>query len=224
MTKLLLAAVLLAGTAFASMPAQAAVVALNHLSGTGDNVIFDSVDINTNVARGSFNGQHTGFVDFSCLGGCLGFTGASNGNDIKIANTNNLRIQVFDAQGNPIGTTTDVFSLNGTGSVTATAFAVDENGNVESPFTFALGALDPHSPSNWTFAALNGEVITSIVLLDIGGNITDFEHYRIDAAAIPLVATPLPAPAILFLSGIVGIGMLKRYSARKRVGLDIATA
>lgn len=205
-----------------ALPAQAAVVALNHLSGTGDNVIFDSVNVNTNVARGSFNGQHTGFVDFSCLGGCTGFTGASNGNDIKIANTNNLRIQVFNAQGNPIGTTTDVFSLNGTGSVTATAFAVDENGNVETPFTFALGALDPHSPSNWTFSAINGEVITSIVLLDIGGNITDFEHYRIDAAAIPL-ATPLPGAAILFLSGIVGIGMLKRYSA-KRVGLDMATA
>lgn len=209
MKKLLLSAVLLAGTALTALPAQAGVLVDHHLSGTGDNVIFDSVDINTNVARGSFNGTHTGFVDFSCLGGCTGFTGASNGNDIKIANTNNLRIQVFDAQNNQIGTTTDVFSLNGTGSVTATVFAVNANGVLESPFTFALGALSTSSPSNWTFSTIDGEVITSIVLLDTGGNITDFEHYRIDAAAIP-IQTPIPPAAALFVAGMIGIGFLNR--------------
>ena len=82
MQKYALMAVLLAGTALASLPAKADVVRIDQLSGTGDNVVFDSFNTITNVAVGSFNGQHTGTVEFRCLGGCTGFSGASNGNDI----------------------------------------------------------------------------------------------------------------------------------------------
>jgi len=211
MNRLLFAAVLLAGTALAAMPAQAGVVLSNHLSGTGDNVIFDSFN-NSNLAVGSFNGQHTGFVDFTCLGGCTGFTGSANGNDIKIANTNNLQIQVFDAQGHPLGTTTDVFSLKGTGSVTASVFAVTAGGVPENAQNFNLGPISLTAQSGFTFDTIDGEVISRIVLLDVGGNITEFEHYRIDAAVLP---TPIPSAAALFLSGVVGLSMLARRRKNK---------
>ena len=82
--------------------ARADVVIKDSLSGTGDNVVFDSFNAVTNVALGSFNGQHTGLVDFSCLGGCGGFTGAANGNDIKIQNTNDLKVQVFNSAGTTV--------------------------------------------------------------------------------------------------------------------------
>jgi hypothetical protein len=41
---------------------------------------------------------------------------------------------------------------------------------------------------------------------------------------VPLAAVPIPAPILLFASGLFGLGMLKRFSAKKRVGLDVATA
>jgi len=223
MRKLVFAAALLASTALASLPASAAVFVQSNLSGTGDNVIFNA--LSPNLAIGTFNGQHTGFVNFSCLGGCTagtGFTAAANGNDIKIANTNNLRIQVFDAQGNLIGTTTEVFSLSGTGSVTALVSAVDANGNPETVQSFLLGAIN-NSQSGFTFGTRDGEVITSIVLLDQGGNITGFEHFRIEAAAIPQLV-PIPLPAGLFVAGLVGIGMLKKRADKKRKAAELATA
>src|SRR5215471_13743359 len=87
---LLVAAALAASTTLAS----ADVVFDLNGNGTGDNVIFDSFN-GTNLAIGSFNGQHQGFVFFTDLSGNPNFTGAANGNDIKLANTSNLQITVF---------------------------------------------------------------------------------------------------------------------------------
>jgi hypothetical protein len=208
MKNIVLSAALLAGAALACLPARAEVLIDYKLSGTGDNVVFES--FNGSVAVATFNGQHTGYVDFTDLSGNSLFTGASNGNDIKIENTNNLFIQVFDDNNNLMGTTTDVFSLKGTGDVTAFVTAQEPDGSSKL-FQFDLGTLSPTAQSGYTLTAILGEVITGIRLFDVGGNITAFEHYRIDA--VPLAAVPLPPALLLFGSGLVGLGFLKRFSA-----------
>src|SRR5215831_18386063 len=124
---LLAATALIAATSFAT----ADVILDKHLSGTGDNVIFDSCS--SSVCFGSFNGQHTGFAQFTDLSGNSNFTGAANGNDIKISNTSDLQIVVLDqTKTTVLGTRTDVFSLKGTGDVVATVIATD------GTFTFDL--------------------------------------------------------------------------------------
>ena len=178
MKKLLLAATAVAAL---TIPAMADVILDPHLSGTGDNVIFDS--LSGSVAVGSFNGQNQGLVDFTDLSGNPAFFGAANGNDIKIANTSNLFVQVFDTTGlNILPTSTQVFSLKGTGDVTAVVSATD------GFFAFDLGVIDPSAQSGFTLSAINGEVMTSLQLIDNTGAISDYEHYRIDVAA------PVPGP------------------------------
>jgi hypothetical protein len=216
---LLLSAVLLAGTALVSMPAQADVTVKDNLSGTGDNVVFNS--LSGDLAIALLNGQHTGTVEFRDLSGSTTFTAAANGNDIKIEGSQNLFIQVFNTNHDLVGTTTQVFSVTGTGDLNAFVQANDANGNPEPIKFFDLGNLK-NGQNGFTFTAINGEIMTSLRLVDVGGTITDFEHYRIDVA--PLAAVPLPPAVLLFVSGLAGIGMLKRFSARKRVGLDVATA
>jgi hypothetical protein len=179
-------------------PALADVILDPHLSGTGDNVIFDSLI--GNLAIGSFNGMHQGLVNFTDLSNNPLFTGAQNGNDIKISNTNDMQVQVFDTSGlTVLNTLTDVFSLKGTGSVTAFVSAVDPNGIPEALKTFSLGPIDPNAQSGFTFSAINGESISKYVLFDTGGTITDFEHYRIDVApaAVPGPVVGAGSPGIL---------------------------
>lgn len=185
-------------------PAMADVIIDNHLSGTGDNVVFDSFNSVTNVAVGIFNGQHQGLVDFSCLGGCIGFNGAANGNDIKIADTNDLKVQVFNSAGTTVlQTQTDVFSLKGTG--TATAFVIaDEANGTQKLFTFDLGMLSASAQSDFTLSAINGETIDSFRVATTG-NITDFEHYRIDIAAAAVPAPVVGAGLPGLLSACVGL-------------------
>jgi hypothetical protein len=203
MKKLLLAATaLVAVTTYAS----ADVILDRHLSGTGDNVVFDS--ISGNVAFGSFNGQHTGFAQFTDLSGNSNFTGASNGNDIKISNTSDLQIVVCSSKANcgttVLGTATDVFSLVGTGDVTASVVATD------GTFTFDLGVING-AQSGFTFTAINGEAISKITLNDVGGVIQDFEHYRIDVAA------PVPGPIVgAGIPGLLGLGMLVLARVRQK--------
>ena len=163
MRKLLLASALL----LFSAPAYADVVLDTHLSGTGDNVIFNSLI--GSLALGSFNGQHTGVVDFTDLSGNPLFTAAANGNDIKITGTNNLQIQVFSLAGVVIPTLTDVFSLKGTGDVTAFVTANEPGGGTKL-FTFDLGLLDEHAQSGFTLSAINGETINKFALVDVGGS------------------------------------------------------
>ena len=176
MRKFLLASSML--LACAVLPAKADVILDPHLSGTGDNVVFDS--FSGNLAIGSFNGQHSGFAHFTDLSGNPSFAGSANGNDIKIANTSDLFIQVFDTtQTMVLPTSTQVFSLKGTGDVTAFVNATD------GTFVFDLGVIDPNAQSGFTLTAVNGEVMNSLTLFDNTGVISDYEHYRIDVASVP---------------------------------------
>jgi hypothetical protein len=216
MKKYLLAASMLMALA---LPAKADVIINDSLSGTGDNVIFDSVTPGSQVV-GSFNGQHQGLVDFNCLGGCTNFTGAQNGNDIKITadGLTNLSIQVFDSLGlNVLPTATDVFSIKGDGNVFVGVTA-NEPGGGTSLFTFDLVSLfGPLGPgqNGFTLTAKNGETINQFALLDVGGTITDFEHYRIDVAAVPgpIVGAGIPG-LIAALGGMFG---LNRYRRKRRM-------
>jgi hypothetical protein len=202
----MLAAALLAGTAFTPGTTALADVLLSPmLSGTGDNVTFESFTGST--AIGQFNGMHTGVVDFTDLSGNSMFTGAANGNDIKISNTNDLQIEVFDATNTiQLGTSTQVFSLKGTGDVVATVQATD------GTFHFDLGTING-SESGFTLDAINGESMGLLTLLDIGGTISDYEHYRIDVAGPFMAATPLPAAAWLFASAL-GLALVLRNRRR----------
>jgi hypothetical protein len=188
--------------AAALTPVRADVLLSPMLSGTGDNVTFESFMGST--AIGSFNGQHTGLVDFTDLSGNSLFTGAANGNDIKIQNTNDLQIEVFDAT-NTIqqGTSTQVFSLKGTGDVFATVQATD------GTFAFDLGTITG-AQSGFTLTAINGESMGLLTLLDIGGSISDYEHYRIDVAGPFVAATPLPGAVWLFTSALALMLLLSR--------------
>jgi len=214
MKKLLLMATAILATASV---ARADVVIDNKLSGTGDNVIFDSTTPGSLVV-GSFNGQHQGLVDFTCLGGCTNFVGAQNGNDIKITadGLTNLSVQVFNSLGTSVlDTATDVFSITGTGHVFVGVTA-DEPGGGTQQFTFDLfsmfGALGP-GQNGFTLTAINGETINKFTLLDVGGTITDFEHYRVDVAAAavpgPIVGAGLPG-IVASLLGLVGLARRRR--------------
>jgi hypothetical protein len=213
------AALLLAGTALAAMPAQADVILDTKLSGTGDNVVFNS--LSGSLATGLLNGQHADLVRFTDLTGSTTFSAAASGNDIKITGSNNLFIQVFDPTGTfVVPTTTDVFSLKGTGDVTAFVQAIDINGNPEPIQTFSLGTIDPNAQSGFTFTAINGEQITSFRLLDLTGNINEFEHYRID------VGTPRAVPGPMVGAGIPGVvaafAMMGLAWRRRRARLGLA--
>jgi len=210
MKRIYLAAAILA-LIWGTTQVKADVILDTNLSGTGDNVVFDS--FLGSLAIGSFNGQHTGFAFFTDLSGNPNFFGAANGNDIKIANTNDLEVQVF--QSNKVdlfGTLTDVFSLKGTGTVTAFVSAVDQFGNQEAIQIFNLGAIDPNAQSGFTLRAINGEVINGFTLLDVGGQINDFEHYRVDVTALPAA---VPGPVVgAGLPGLTGLALL--WFARRR--------
>ena len=183
------------------------------LSGTGDNVIFQS--LLGNLAVGTFNGMHTGIVDFTDLSNNPLFTGAANGNDIKISNTDDLQIQVFNTAGTMVqNTLTDVFSLKGTGSVTAFVSAVDAFGNPEAIKAFNLGTINDNAQSGFTLSAINGEQIVKYALVDTTGVIDDFEHYRIDVAGSLAVPGPVAGagiPGMAFAAlGVLWFGRNRR--------------
>ena len=217
---------LLACTALAALivPASADVVVKDSLSGTGDNVVFSSVT--GDLALALLNGQHTGSVEFRDLTGSTTFT-ASGGNAIKVEGSQNIFIQVFDAAHDLVGTTKQVFSVTGTGSLFAFVGAVDKFGNSEGIQAFDLTSLfGPlgHGQNGFTFEAINGEVMTSLRVLDIGGTITDFEHYRIDVAAIPqIAAVPEASTWAMMIAGFLGVGGLAMRK-RRREGLAFRLA
>jgi hypothetical protein len=192
------------------------------LGGTGDNVVLSDT-VNGNLILGHFNGQHTEIVRFRDLSGNGQFGGAASGNDIKIVNTRDLDIQVFDATNKTlVGTTRDIFSLKGSGSVFIRVDAVDALGHTE---TFNFGSLtakdfqlSASAQQGFDFKASNGEVITDIdvFLVGVGANITDFEHFRIDTAPIPQVgAVPEASTWAMMILGFFGVGGLAMAKRRR---------
>jgi hypothetical protein len=186
--------------------ASADIIVSPHLSGTGDNVIADSTS--TTSALGHLNGTHLDVVDYTGL--TAGFIGAAHGNDIKIDNTVGINVQVFDPTNTfVVPTFTQVFSLKGTGDILMSVVAND------GTFNFNLGNIDPNAQSGFTVSALNGESIISLSLLDVGGNITDFEHNRIDIAplAVPLPIVGAGLPGLLGgLFALAGLAWRRRSS------------
>lgn len=175
--------------AIGTTPALADVMVDPMLSGTGDNVVFNSLA--GNLAIGTFNGQHQGVVNFTDLSNNPLFTASSSGNDIKIANTDDLQIIVYSNLSDTmvLDTSTQVFSLKGTGDVHAIVQATD------GTFNFDLGLINPNAQSGFTLTATNGEVMSGLTLVDSGGEVTDYEHYRIDVASAvpgPVVGAGLP--------------------------------
>ena len=204
--------ILLATTALIALTgaARADVVLQDKLSGTGDNVVFDSTS--GDVAQGTLNdpGSHNNIVDFTSLD-TTGIS-ASGGNAIKITSVDDLQIQVFAADGKTVTPTTeDVFSLKGTGDVMLAVQTLEPD-NTTKTTSFDLGTIGT-GQSGFTLDAINGEVITLLTLTDATGTITDFEHYRIDvapAAAVPEIST----------WGMMGIGFafVGLFGIRRRNG------
>jgi len=200
------------------------------IPGTGNNVVFTGIDpTNPRLILGHLNGQNNEVVRFFDVSNTTGFTGAANGQDIKINNTRDLDITVFNSTNTiQLGTTRDIFSLKGTGDVFFRVSAVDANGNVETfNFTNLAGGIaglggggydlgNGSQQNGFDFSVGNGEVITDIDLfLGATGMINDFEHFRIDAAPIPTAAVPEASTWVMMIAGFLGVGGLAMRKRRR---------
>jgi hypothetical protein len=201
------------------------------LGGTGTNVVFTGIDpTNSRLILGHLNGQHNEIVRFFDVSNTTGFSGAANGQDIKIVNTRDLDITVFDATNTiQLGTTRDIFSLKGTGDVFFRVSAVKADGTAEVfNFTNLAGGVaglggggydlgNGNRQNGFDFSVANGEVITDIDLfLGATGMINDFEHFRIDASPIPQVAAvPEASTWAMMIAGFFGIGGLAMRRKRQ---------
>jgi hypothetical protein len=210
---------MLATTCALVAPATADVILdTNGQGGTGDNVIFNSFNPLLGLVLGTLNGQHNEIVRFRDLSGNAGFagTGGQNGNDIKIFNTSDLDITVFDPTNTTqITTARDIFSLKGSGDVFIRVTAL-ESDNSFKVFNFGSFTLS-NGQSGFDLQAINGENIFDIdIFTSPTGVITDFEHYRIDPAVRavpgPVVGAGLPG----ILAGLVGLWGWKRNRNRKQ--------
>jgi len=194
------------------------------IGGTGNNVIFSSI-ASSNLILGRLNGQNdevVRFLDRSAFnpdGGILSglFSGSANGNDIKIVNTSELDITVFDRTNlTQITTTRDIFSIVGTGTLLIRATALEADGTFKD---FLFSSILKNGQNGFDLQAIDGERIWDVDFRVVGGSITDFEHFRIDVAPGPL-AVPIPAvgaglPGLL--AGMVGLVALQRRRRRNSV-------
>ena len=212
MRKAILAAAIGAACAILGAASSRADIILdtNGQGGTGDNVVFNRI-FNTSTILGTLNGQHDEVVRFRDLSGNGNFTGTSgqNGNDIKIFNTSDLDVTVFDRTNvDQLGVTREVFSLTGTGSVLFHVTALEADGSFQN-FNFA--ATLKSGQNGFDFTAINGERIWDMDI--VGSNITDFEHYRIDVAPAavpgPVVGAGLPG-LIAACFGLAGLARARR--------------
>jgi hypothetical protein len=203
-TKLLaLAAILtaLATPAFADI-----IIDTTGQGGTGTNIA------STNLILGRLNGQNDEVVRFRDLSGNGAFSGAANGNDIKIVNTSDLDISIFDRDNiGQLAVTREIFSIKGSGSMFFHVTALEADGTFKN-FNFGGYALG-NGQNGFDFQAINGERIWDLDLVNVGGTITDFEHYRIDV-------TPLAVPGPVAGAGIPGLiaacGGLLALARRRR--------
>jgi len=191
--------------------------------GTGNNVIFSSI-ASSQLILGKLNGQNDEVVRFFDVSASQGFSGSANGNDIKIVNTRDLDITVFNSTNTTqLGVTRDIFSLKGDGEVFFRVTALEADGTFKT-FNYTNlagggaglggGGYDlGNGQSGFDFKAINGESIWDLDLfVSAGGHITDFEHFRIDVApsvaAVPEASTW--AMMILGFFGVGGLAMAKR--------------
>jgi hypothetical protein len=183
--------------------------------GTGINVIFSSI-FDNRLILGKLNGQHDEVVRFRDLTPTQDpnnpFVGAANGNDIKIFNTADLDITVFDSTNLvQLLTTRDVFSIKGSGTLFLRATALETDGTFKDfNFSNVLG----NGQNGFDLTAIDGERIWDIDLRVVGGTITDFEHFRIDVAPTAAVPGPIAGAGIPGL--IAACGMLFGLHRRRR--------
>jgi hypothetical protein len=218
---------LLATTALLALSgaANATVVMTPSGASTGDLVVFDNSDGFTATAH--LNGQHNNIVKFIDLAGGAFSAGATSGNDVKISSATDLKVLVFGADGTTLfGTSEQVFSIKGSGQITLTVTSVDADGNVEiaSPFIFANNQLG-NGQNFFTLTTLDGEVMTSLEIKDNNGTIDDFEHYRLNPAAIPQVAAvPEISTWLMMLCGFFGVGGVAMAKRRREGGAAFRVA
>jgi len=217
MKKLLLAGALLCTLA---LPSKATIILdETGIGGTGNNVIFSSI-ANSSLILGRLNGQNNEvvrFLDRSAFnpdGGILSglFSGSANGNDIKIVNTSELDITVFDSTNlTQITTTRDIFSIVGTGTLLIRATALEADGSFQD---FLFSSILKNGQNGFDLRAIDGERIWDVDFRVVGGSITDFEHFRIDVA--PQVAVPGPIAGAGIPGLVAACGGLFALSRRRR--------
>jgi hypothetical protein len=217
----LAAVLLLASTALATLPAQADVILDTHgQGGTGDNVVFSSFNGPLGLVLGTLNGQHEEIVRFRDLSGNSGFAGfgGTSGNDIKIVNTSDLDITVFDrTDTTQITTTRDIFSLKGSGQAFITVTALEADGSFKD-FNFGGFTLS-NGQSGFDLQAINGERIFDIDLKIVGGTLTDFEHYRIEVGPTAAVPGPVVGAGLPGLAAVAMFGL--NFWRRRRNGASL---
>jgi len=184
------------------------------IGGTGNNVIFSSI-FDNRLILGRLNGQNDEVVRFRDLTPTQDplnpFTGAQNGNDIKIFNTEDLDITVFNSTNlTQLGVTRDVFSLVGTTGATVLfrVTALEADGSFQD---FLFSSVLKNGQNGFDFTAIDGERIWDLDLRVVGGRITDFEHFRIDVApaAVPGPAVGAGIPG-LAAAGLMLFGLHRR--------------
>jgi len=193
-------------------PASADIILTDHLGGTGNNVVLTGT-VGSNLILGRLNGQNNEVVRFFDRSLSGSFTGSNTGNDIKISNTADLQISVFDSTNTTqLGITREIFSLRGEGNVLFHVTAREADGSFEN-FNFVRTLKN--GENGFDFKAINGETIWDIDLhLGSGALITDFGHYRLDVT--PLAAVPEASTWALMIVGFAGVGFMA-YRRRNHV-------
>jgi hypothetical protein len=203
-----------------AVPAKADIILdTTGIGGTGNNVIFSSI-ANSGLILGRLNGQNNEvvrFLDRSAFnpdGGILAglFSGAANGNDIKIVNTSELDITVFDSTNlTQLTTTRDIFSIVGTGTLLIRATALEADGTFKD---FLFSSVLSNGQNGFDLQAINGERIWDVDFRVVGGSITDFEHFRIDVAPQVAVPGPIAGAGIPGLAGLMLVWLARRRKAK----------
>jgi hypothetical protein len=232
MRKLLMATALLALAAVT--PASANVVLdTTGQGGTGTNVVFTGIDANDpRLILGHLNGQNNEIVRFFDRSNTTGFTGQASGQSIKIENTRDLDITIWDSTNTTqLGTTENAFSIKGTGNIFFLLQVAEPDGTINNlAFTNLPGGVaglggggydlgNGNQQKGFDFIASGGEVIVDLDLyLGVGGKINDFEHFRIDVSPIPQVAAvPELSTWALMCIGFAGLGFMA-YRRRENNG------